>query len=61
MTNQDYEYRALKLLEKHPHLTQRQLAVELGVSLGKTHYLIKSLIDVGWIKLGNFKRSNNKL
>ena len=41
--------------------TQRQLAKELGVSLGKTHYLLKSLIDVGWIKLDNFKRSDNKL
>jgi len=61
MTNQEYEYLALKILERQPNLTQRQLAKELGVSLGKTHYLLKSLIDVGWIKLDNFKRSDNKL
>lgn len=42
-------------------MTQRQLAKELGVSLGKTHYLISSLINVGWVKLANFKRSDNKL
>ena len=60
MVNQELEYRALKLLEQHPDLTQRQLAEELGVSLGKTHYLVKSLIDVGWVKLGNFQRSDNK-
>jgi EPS-associated MarR family transcriptional regulator len=30
------------------------------VSLGKTHYLVKSLIDVGWVKLDNFQRSDNK-
>ncbi len=60
MTNQELEYRALKILEQKPDLTQRQLAKELGVSLGKTHYLIKSLIDVGWVKLDNFQRSDNK-
>ena len=60
MKNQELEYRALKILEQQPDLTQRQLAVELGVSLGKTHYLVKSLIDVGWVKLDNFQKSNNK-
>ena len=60
MTNQELEYRALKILEQHPDLTQRQLAEKLGISLGKTHYLVKSLIDVGWVKLDNFKKSNNK-
>ena len=61
MNNQELEYRALKILEQQPDLTQRQLARELGVSLGKTHYLVKSLIDVGWIKIDNFQRSDNKL
>ena len=60
MTNQELEYRALKILEQQPDLTQRQLAEELGVSLGKTHYLVKSLIDVGWVKFDNFQRSDNK-
>ena len=60
MTNQELEYRALKILEQQPDLTQRQLAEQLGVSLGKTHYLVKSLIDVGWVKLANFQRSDNK-
>ena len=60
MTNLELEYRALKILEQQPDLTQRQLAEELGISLGKTHYLVKSLIDVGWVKLDNFQRSDNK-
>jgi EPS-associated MarR family transcriptional regulator len=60
MTNQELEYRALKILERYPDLTQRQLAEELGISLGKTHYLVKSLINVGWLKLDNFQKSNNK-
>ena len=60
MIKQELEYRALKILERQPDLTQRQLAEELGVSLGKTHYLIKSLIDVGWVKFDNFQRSDSK-
>ena len=60
MNDQELEYRVLKLLEQKSDITQRQLAEELNVSLGKTHYLIKSLINVGWVKLENFQRSNNK-
>ena len=60
MINQELEYRALKILEQKPDLTQRQLSEALGISLGKTNYVLKSLIDVGWVKLDNFKRSDNK-
>jgi EPS-associated MarR family transcriptional regulator len=60
MMSQELEYRILKLLENSPNLTQRQLSKELGVSLGKTHYLIKALVDVGWVKLENFQRSDSK-
>ena len=52
---------ALRILEKNPELTQRELAKELGVSLGKTHYIVSSLIDVGLVKTDNFRRSDNKL
>ena len=51
---------ALRVLEKHPELSQRQLAKALGVSLGKTHYILNALIDVGLVKVENFKRSDNK-
>lgn len=61
MSDLEVQYRALKLLEQNPHLSQRDLSAELGVSLGKTHYVVKALIDIGWLKLGNFKRSNKKL
>lgn len=61
MSKQELEYRVLKWLEYNPKMTQRQLAKELGVSLGKIHYLINSLIQVGWVKLENFRRSDNKL
>tara|TARA_B100000780_G_scaffold223406_1_gene162507 strand:+ start:197 stop:544 length:348 start_codon:yes stop_codon:yes gene_type:complete len=61
MLKYELEYRALKLLEERPDITQRQLSQALDVSLGKAHYVVKALIDVGWIKLGNFRRSNKKL
>ena len=52
--------KALRTLELNPGLTQRELASELGVSLGKTHYIVRSLVDIGLVKLENFQRSNNK-
>jgi EPS-associated MarR family transcriptional regulator len=51
----------LRLLEQHPEYSQRQLAVALGVSLGKTHYLLKALLAKGWVKAKNFQRSDHKL
>ena len=61
MTNEETVYKALKLLEANPELSQRQLSSALGVSLGKGHYVLKSLIDVGWVKLNNFRDSKHKL
>ncbi len=61
MHKSDTEYLVLKKLENNPRLTQRELSVELGLSLGKTNYVIKALVDKGWLKLNNFKRSDNKL
>lgn len=59
--NEDTHYHVLKLIEKNPSITQRELANELGVSVGKVNYCLKALIDKGWVKANNFKNSNNKL
>lgn len=59
--SEELELKTLKLLEKNPKLTQRQLASALGISLGKTHYVVKALVNIGWVKLSNFQRSDNKL
>lgn len=61
MPNDEIQLSILRLIKQNPRLTQRELSVELGVSLGKTNYVVKSLIDVGLIKLGNFRRSDSKL
>lgn len=54
-------YRVLRLLEERPQLSQRELARAMGVSLGKTHYLLKALIERGLVKANNFRRSDNRL
>ena len=51
----------LRLLEQRPDLSQRDLSEALGLSLGKTHYVLHSLLDKGQVKAGNFRRSDNKL
>lgn len=61
MDNTGHEYKILKNVEKNPNITQRQMAKELGLSLGKTNYIIQALIQRGWVKLDNFKKSNSKI
>ena len=52
---------ALRLLAQQPQLSQRDLSVALGVSLGKTHYILHALLDKGLLKVRNFRRSDNKI
>lgn len=54
------ELALLRLLEAHPEYSQRQMSSALGVSLGKAHYLLKALLDKGWVKAQNFNRSQHK-
>jgi len=51
----------LRLIEQHPDYSQRQLAIAMGVSLGKTHYLLKALLAKGWVIAQNFQRSDHRL
>jgi len=51
----------LRHIETNPEASQRQLAKNLGVSVGKVNYCLKALIDKGFVKAGNFKRNTNKL
>jgi EPS-associated MarR family transcriptional regulator len=54
-------YRLLKLLQENPELSQRRIAEELGVSVGKTNHCLRSLLDRGLVKVRNFRDSQNKL
>lgn len=53
--------KVLRILETNPQISQRELSEALGVSLGKTNYCLKALLDKGLIKIQNFRNSNNKL
>ena len=52
---------ALRLLADRPELSQRQLSQALGLSLGKTHYVLHALLDRGLVKIENFRRNDKKL
>ena len=54
-------YRLLKLLESNPELSQRQLAEQLEVSVGKVNFCLNALLDRGLVKVRNFRDSRNKL
>lgn len=55
------DLRALQVLTEQPQLNQRELASQLGVSLGKVNYCLKALLAKGFLKAQNFKNSKNKL
>lgn len=57
----DTRFRVLRLLEENPDLTQRDIANELGISLGRVNYCLRALADKGMIKVKNFRNSNNKM
>lgn len=61
MLDEKTRYRLLKLLDANPELSQRQLAEALGVSVGKTNYCLRALLDKGLVKVRNFRDSSNKL
>jgi EPS-associated MarR family transcriptional regulator len=56
----EYRYRILKLLEADPHASQRRIADELGISLGRVNYCLQALIEKGLVKVNNFRSSTNK-
>jgi EPS-associated MarR family transcriptional regulator len=60
MLSDEYRYKILKALEANPEASQRELARELGISLGKTNYCLKALIEKGMVKAKNFKNNASK-
>jgi EPS-associated MarR family transcriptional regulator len=57
----ELHYKLLKTLQENPDLSQRELAREVGLSLGKTNYCLRALIEKGFIKASNFRNSQNKI
>lgn len=52
--------KVLRLLQANPELSQRELALALGVSLGKMNYCVHALLGKGFLKARNFRNHRNK-
>jgi len=60
--NEDKDhFEILRKIKSKPQSTQRELAEELGFSLGKLNYCLKALKAKGLVKIGNFKKNPNKI
>jgi EPS-associated MarR family transcriptional regulator len=58
---EEAHFKLLRLIDSKPDLSQRELAREMGVSLGKVNYCVNALIEKGLVKARNFRSSRNKL
>jgi EPS-associated MarR family transcriptional regulator len=61
MALSDKAFEVLDTLDRQPIINQRQLAQHAGVSLGQVNYILKSLLDKGFVKAGNFRKSHHKI
>ena len=59
-SNED-QFAVLRKIKNKPKSTQRELAKDLGFSLGKLNYCLKALRDKGLIKINNFSKNPNKI
>ena len=57
---EDAKLRMLQIISTNPQITSRKLAQKVGISNGSAYYLLTSLIDKGFVKLENFKKSTQK-
>lgn len=60
MSKEELDFQLLRQLNEQPAASQRKLAENLGVSVGKLNYCLRALVDRGWVKANNFRRSDNK-
>jgi EPS-associated MarR family transcriptional regulator len=61
VSNDEVHFRVMRLIQENSQLTQRELARQLGISLGKANYCLKALVEKGFVKAENFQRSDHKL
>lgn len=61
MENDSDKFNVLRKVNSNPNISQRELASQLNLSLGKVNYCLKSLKNKGLVKIKNFKKSENKL
>ena len=57
----DAKFRVFQIINENPQLTTREIAQKVGISNGSAYYLLTSLIEMGFVKLSNFKGSSQKI
>jgi DNA-binding IclR family transcriptional regulator len=57
---EDAKLRVLQIISNNPQMTSRELAQKVGISNGSAYYLLISLIDKGFVKFANFKKSHKR-
>lgn len=60
MLGDETRYKLMRLLEAHPGMSQRDMARELGISLGMVNFCVRALIRKGWVKAIRFTNRRNK-
>ncbi|ALT79569.1 MarR family EPS-associated transcriptional regulator [Paucibacter sp. KCTC 42545] len=60
MQGDDLDYELLRKLDELNSTNQRDLAVRMGISVGKVNFCLRAVIEKGWVKVNNFKRADNK-
>ena len=58
---EDAKLRVFQIINENPQMTTREIAQKVGISNGSAYYLLTSLIEMGFIKLSNFKESSQKI
>ena len=58
---EDAKFRVFQIINENPQMTTREIAQKVGISNGSAYYLLTSLIDMGFIKISNFKESSQKI
>jgi len=58
---EDAKFRVFQIINENPQMTTREIAQKVRISNGSAYYLLTSLIDMGFIKLSNFKDSSQKI
>ncbi len=61
MPSDEMPLKLMRLIEANPRISQRDVAGEFGISLGKVNYCLRALVHRGWIKAVRFKNSKNKV
>ena len=61
MAPQEAHFRVVRAIDANPNLSQRDIAKTLGISLGAVNYCLSALVGVGFVKVKNFRASDNKL